>query len=168
MKCLAFICLSVLWLTGCASYQLGPTNGTAAGERSIEVQFFQNKTGEPRLIEAVTASLRKTLQQDGTYKLDTRGESDVVVTGTLLKYQRGGVTFQPSDVRTVRDYNIVLTAKVVARDRTSGKVLLDRVISGRTTLRAGSDLASAERQTLPNLAEDLARNITTYLVDGTW
>jgi hypothetical protein len=62
----------------------------------------------------------------------------------------------------------VLTAKVVARERSTGKVLLDREISGRTTLRAGSDLASAERQSLPNLAEDLARNITTYLVDGTW
>jgi uncharacterized protein YcfL len=168
MKRLALSCLMALLFAGCSSYQLGPTNGTTAGERSIEVQFFQNKTGEPRLIEAVTASLRKTLQQDGTYKLDTRGESDVVVTGTLLKYQRGGVTFQPADVRTVRDYNVVLTAKVVARERSTGKVLLDREISGRTTLRAGSDLASAERQSLPNLAEDLARNITTYLVDGTW
>ncbi len=168
MMRLALSCVVALLFTGCASYQLGPTNGTSAGERSIEVQFFQNKTGEPRLIEAVTASLRKTLQQDGTYKLDTRGESDVIVTGTLLRYQRGGVTFQPSDVRTVRDYNVVLTAQVVARERSTGKVLLDRVISGRTTLRAGSDLASAERQSLPNLAEDLARNVTTYLVDGTW
>ncbi|MGV3755547.1 MAG: LPS assembly lipoprotein LptE [Verrucomicrobiota bacterium] len=163
-----FSCLAALFLTGCAGYQLGPTNGTTAGARSIEVQFFQNETGEPRLIEAVTQSLRKTLQQDGTYKLDTRGESTVIVTGTLLRYDRGGVTFQPSDIRTVRDYNVTLTARVIARERASGKVLLDKVISGRTTLRAGSDLASAERQSLPNLAEDLSRNITTYLVDGTW
>ncbi|MCD6050266.1 MAG: hypothetical protein K0Q55_1669, partial [Verrucomicrobia bacterium] len=129
---------------------------------------FQNKTGEPRLIEAVTQQLRKTLQQDGTFKLDTRGESDVVVTGTLVRYDRGGVTFQPSDIRTVRDYNVTVTAHVIARERSSGKVVLERMIAGRTTLRAGSDLASAERQTLPNLAEDLARNITTYLVDGSW
>ncbi len=163
-----FSCLAALMLTGCAGYQLGPTNGTKAGERSIEVQFFQNKTGEPRLIEAVTQQLRKTLQQDGTYKLDTRGESDVVVTGTLIRYDRGGVTFQPSDIRTVRDYNVTVTAHVIARERSSGKVVLERMITGRTTLRAGSDLASAERQSLPNLAEDLARNITTYLVDGNW
>lgn len=168
MKHLVLSLLASLFLTGCAGYQLGPTNGTRAGERSIEVQFFQNQTGEPRLIEAVTQSLRKTLQQDGTYKLDTRGESDVIVTGTLLKYDRSGVTFQPSDIRTVRDYNVTLTARIVALERATGKVLLDRKIFGRSTLRAGSDLASAERQTLPNLAEDLARNITTYLVDGTW
>ncbi|HEY1172467.1 MAG TPA: LPS assembly lipoprotein LptE [Verrucomicrobiae bacterium] len=165
---LVFSCLAALLLSGCAGYQLGPTNGTKAGEKSIEVQFFQNKTGEPRLIDAVTGSLRKVIQQDGTYKLDTRGESDVVLTGSLIKYDRGGVTFQPSDIRTVRDYNVTLTARVQARERSTGKVILDRVITGRATLRAGSDLASAERQTLPNLAEDLARNITTYLVDGTW
>lgn len=168
MKRFVFACLAALLFSGCAGYKLGPTNGTAAGERSIEVKFFQNQTGEPRLIEAVTGALRKTLQQDGTYKLDTKGEGDVVVTGTLVRYQRGGVTFQPSDVRTVRDYDVILTARVVARERSTGKVLLERDITGRTTLRAGSDLASAERQSLPVLAQDLARNITTYLVDGTW
>lgn len=139
-----------------------------AGERSVEVQAFMNKTGEPRLIEAVTSSLRKTLQQDGTYKLDSKGDGSVILTGTLVKYERSGVTFQPADIRTVRDYNVTLTARVKAMDRSSGKVLFERNITGRTTLRAGADLASVERQELPNLAEDLARNIASALVEGTW
>jgi hypothetical protein len=57
---------------------------------------------------------------------------------------------------------------VTAVDRTSGKVLVDREVGGRTTIRIGPDLTSAERQAAPNLAEDLARNITSVLVDGTW
>lgn len=168
MKRLVLSCLAMLLLSGCAGYKLGPTNGMQAGSRSIEVQAFQNKTGEPQLIEAVTSSLRKTLQQDGTYKLDTKGDGNVIVTGVLVKYQRSGVTFQPSDVRTIRDYDIVLTARIKAMDRSTGKVLLEKNINGRTTLRTGSDLASAERQNLPVLAEDLARNITAALVEGTW
>jgi len=168
MKRFAISCLALLLLSGCAGYHLGPTNGMKAGERSIEVQAFQNKTGEPRLIEAVTSSLRKTLQQDGTYKLDTKGDGSVIVTGTLVRYDRSGVTFQPADIRTVRDYNVSLTARIKVMDRNSGKVMLERNITGRTTLRAGSDLASVERQELPNLAEDLARNITSALVDGSW
>ena len=168
MKRLVLSCLAMLLLSGCAGYKLGPTNGMQAGSRSIEVQAFQNKTGEPQLIEAVTSSLRKTLQQDGTYKLDTKGDGNVIVTGVLVKYQRSGVTFQPSDVRTIRDYDIILTARIKAMDRSTGKVLLEKNINGRTTLRAGSDLASAERQNLPVLAEDLARNITAALVEGTW
>ena len=38
-------------LTGCAGYQLGPTNGTPAGSRSVEVALFPNRTLEPRLSE---------------------------------------------------------------------------------------------------------------------
>jgi hypothetical protein len=53
-------------------------------------------------------------------------------------------------------------------ERRSGRVLVDREVGGRTTIRIGPDLASAERQAVPNLAEDLARNVTSVLVDGTW
>ena len=41
-------------------------------------------------------------------------------------------------------------------------------IGAHTLVRVGSDLTSAERQALPVLAEDLARNITSILVDGSW
>ena len=38
----------------------------------------------------------------------------------------------------------------------------------RTIIRAGSDLASAERQGVPLIAEDLARNAASLIVDGNW
>jgi hypothetical protein len=53
-------------------------------------------------------------------------------------------------------------------ERLGGKKVLDREVSGRTTVRVGSDLASAERQAIPLLAEDLAKNITALLVEGAW
>jgi hypothetical protein len=56
----------------------------------------------------------------------------------------------------------------VARERVSGKVLFEREVHGATLMRVGSDLASAERQALPLLATDLARHITSLLVDGGW
>ena len=37
-----------------------------------------------------------------------------------------------------------------------------------TLVRVGSDLSSAERQAIPLLADDLAKNVTELLVDGTW
>jgi hypothetical protein len=61
-----------------------------------------------------------------------------------------------------------MTAKFTVRDRGTGKILFDREVSGRTTIRSGSDLASAERQAVPMLAEDLARNATSLIVDGNW
>ena len=83
-------------LIGCV-YRLGPTNGEKAGDRSIKVTPFENKTIEPRLIEAVSAALRRELQQDGTYKLNTGSDPDLIVTGSILKYERDAISVRPTD-----------------------------------------------------------------------
>ena len=163
------LCLAtaLVGLGGCA-YRLGPSNGESAGTRSIQVNPFQNKTVEPRLIEAASFALRRQLQQDGTYALDTHNDGDIVLNGTIVSYERRSLSFQSRDVLTPRDYRLTITARVTAQDRISGKVLLDREITGHSDIRIGADLASAERQALPIVAADLARNATALLVDGTW
>ncbi len=163
--------LASVWvagLCGCAGYRLGPTNPELTGGKTIQVNFFDNRTLEPRLVEALNHALRKSLQQDGTYKLNSRSDGDIIVNGAILKYERQGVSFQPNDILTVRDYQVTLTVKVTATERASGKIVLDRDVTGRTTVRVGSDLPSAERQSLPLLSDDFARNATTLLVEGTW
>lgn len=156
------------WAAGCAGYRLGPTNGVPARERSIQVALFENATLEPRLSAAVAQALRKRLQQDGTFRLATHGEGDVIVTGVIVAYERFAVSFQPDDVVAVRDYGLVMRARVKALERASGRVLLDQEVGGRATVRVGADQASAERQVLPVLAGDLADNVAARLVDGTW
>jgi hypothetical protein len=153
---------------GCAGYKLGPTNGETAGAKSVQINLFRNDTYEPRLIEAVGTALRRTVQQDGTYRLNTTGDADIIVDGVITHYRRTGVSFQPQDTITPTDFQITMTAKVTAIERSSGRVIFDREIGGRTTIRIGPDLTSAERQAVPNLAQDLARNVTSVLVDGTW
>ncbi|MGB0579988.1 MAG: LPS assembly lipoprotein LptE [Limisphaerales bacterium] len=164
----SFLLCALALVTGCQSYRLGPSTDFAAGSRSVQVKFFKNSTIEPRLVTAVSHAFRKELQQDGTYALNTSGDADVVITGEIITYERSGIGFIPNDVITAQDYNISMVAKVVATEVNSGKVLMNRNISGRTTLRIGPDLASAERQVLPLLATDLARNATSILVDGNW
>lgn len=134
----------------------------------MEVKPFVNETIEPRLSDAVTSQVRKQVQQDGSYRLDTKGDGDVVVTGTITRFERDGLSFQPRDVITPRDYRITLAAEVTARERSTGKVLISRRVTGRTNVRIGNDLSAAERQAVPVLAEDLARNITSLLVEGDW
>ncbi len=167
LRCLSSACLALV-LAGCASYKLGPSNNLAAGEKSVQITPFANQTLEPRLGDAVTGALRKELQRDGTYRLATRESGDIVVNGTITRYLRQEQTLVPEDVVTVRDYRIALTAQVTARDRATGKVILDQPVTGHTLLRVGTDLTSAERQALPLLATDFARQVTALLADGTW
>jgi len=134
----------------------------------VQVNLFQNETLEPRLSEPVATSLRRMLQQDGTYRLATKGDADIIVEGAITEFNRSGLTFDPRDVLTVRDYELVLTARFTATERGTGRIIVASATSGRTTIRAGADLPSAERQAAPLLAEDLARKITSALVDGAW
>ncbi len=164
----AMIGLLALCGSGCAGYKLGPVNGLAAREKSVQVNPFLNQTLEPRLGDAVTQQLRKQLQRDGTYQLASHNDGDIVVSGLITRYTRDEVSFNASDVLTVRDYRLGLSAQVTARERRTGKVILDQSVAGTTLIRVGNDLVSAERQALPLLAEDLAKNVTTLLAEGSW
>ncbi len=162
--------LSLAWVAcaGCAGYKLGPTNGLSAREKSVQINPFANQTLEPRLTDAVTSQLRKQFQRDGTFRLATHDDGDIIVSGVITRYNRHELTFVPRDIVTVRDYRLALTAQVTARDQITGKVILDQPVSGYTIIRVGDDLTSIERQALPLLAADLARNVTGLLVDGSW
>ena len=153
---------------GCAGYHLGPVNGAVAGERSVEVLPFNNQTLQPRLGDAVTQALRERLQTDGTYHLATRGGGDIVVSGVITRYNREGLSYLNNDVATTENYRVGIIAHVTARETATGRVLFDKDVNGYTLVHVGTDLADAERQSLPLLAEDLARNVTVLLTEGAW
>jgi hypothetical protein len=169
LRCLfIFACTAIaLLIAGCA-YTVGPVNGVIARDKSVQINPFANQTVEPHLTDAVTSQLRKQLQQDGTYRLATHGDGDIIISGSITNYQRNELTFARSDTLTARDYRLMITAQVTARDRGSGKVLFDAPVSGYTMIRVGADITSTERQALPLLAQDLAKNVASMLVEGTW
>jgi hypothetical protein len=154
--------------TGCAGYRLGPTNPELTAGKRIQVNLFQNQTLEPNLPEAIHYALRRQLQQDGSYRLATRSDGDVVVRGIILTYDRAPLAFQPTDVVTVTDFEVRLVVRLTAHERTSGRLLIEREVAGRTSVRVVSDLPSAERQALPLLAADWSRNATSLLTEGSW
>jgi hypothetical protein len=153
---------------GCAGYKLGPTGETRAGDRSIQVNPVQNATLEPRLGVAVNHALRKEIQREGTFRLNTRGDGDILLQVDITGYHRRGIAFRSRDTLTADDYEVSLQAKVSATDRRSGRQLVSKELRSRTTVRIGSDLTSAERQALPLLADNLAYQITSLLADESW
>jgi hypothetical protein len=172
MHALKFLggCAAAVLLAGCAGYHLGPVNRDtgAQAEQTVEVLPFNNQTLQPRLGDAVTQALRERFQADGTYHLVSRGGGDIVVTGVITRYHREGMSYLNTDVATVENYRVGITAHVTARERSTGRILLDKDVSGDTLVHVGTDLAGAERQSLPSLAEDLARNTVELLTEGAW
>lgn len=164
-----FALLLSLGGSGCAGYRLGPTNDQSAGVTSVQIVPFVNDTTQPFLTDAVTSQLRKWIQRDGTFHLATGSDGgDIQVTGHIVRYERLELSLSPRDSLTVNDYRLTLTADVKAVDRRTGKVLIDQPVRGYTLVRVGSDLVSSERQALPLLAGELARNVTALLAEPAW
>jgi hypothetical protein len=157
-----------LSLCGCAGYRLGPTSGQQAGAKSVQITPFLNHSPEPGLADEVTAAIRKAVQRDGTFKLATHDDSDLIVTGVITEYRRRELSLLRDDLRTVRDYQITMVAQITIRERASNRLVTERNLSGTTLLRVGDDFVSSERQASPHLAQDLARQVTSLLVDGDW
>lgn len=153
---------------GCAGYRLGPATGFAAGSRTVRVQYFDDATLQPRLSEALAQALRHRLQQDGTYRLVSAGEADVVVRGEILEFRRRPLSFQPRDVRLTRDEELEVTVHLVAADHLAGTNLVDREVTARVEVRLEGNQTSAERQALTQLARDFADRAVPLIVDGVW
>jgi hypothetical protein len=153
---------------GCAGYKLGPTNGVAAGSRTVKFKPFINRTQVPRITEYLSTSLRKQLQQDGTFRLETSGNPDILVSGEITRFVRSGLSYQTNDILTPQEYTLRLEARVQAVDINTGKVFVNRTVQGTTYIRINNDEFSAERQAIPVLADNLARNAISLLADGPW
>jgi hypothetical protein len=157
-----------LFVCGCAGYRLGPSGYQEAGARSVQIIPFVNNSPEPGLADEATSALREAIQNDGTFRLATQDDGDWIVTPIITNYGRRGLTLSNSDIRTVTDYQVSVTAHITVRERSSGKVLIDRTIHATALERVGSDFGSTERQTAPQLAQDLAQQITDLLANPSW
>lgn len=157
--------LLALLLTGCA-YQLGPTNQQVAGAQSIAIEPFPNETLQPGLTDIVNSTIRRQVQRDGTFHLDTRGNADIVVTGRIVRYGRTPLGSRRDDVITPQDYDISITAKVKAIR--AGQVVFEGEVSGRALVASTENLNVSQRENIPVAAENLARTLISSIANGSW
>ena len=142
--CLFVACVVMIWVGLCA-----PRRGATVDERIEDAEVYR-------------------LQSDATPAGPEAVRSRAAVVATALVDRMHRVRNLADLGESLDRAGISMTAQVTARDRITGKVVLDQEIIGFTLLRVGQDLVSSERQSLPLLAGDLARNVTSRLADGSW
>lgn len=159
------VCLSaVILLTGCAGYRLGPTLG--AEYRSVAVPMFRNKTYKPQLEAQITNGIIKRFQSDGTLRVVSVADADILVTGEITRYHRHELRSLRVETGTPREYRVSIDAKIEARDRVTGKVVLaPTTVTGSADTFIGNDLQSAEAQVLPLIADNLAKQVVTLIAE---
>jgi hypothetical protein len=162
-RLLAALCC--LLATGCMGYRVGPV--FKGDYKSVAVPMFKNKTLHPQLEAQITNAIIKDLQSDGTLRIESEDDADVVVTGIIVAYDRQPLRTSRDDTNIVTEYRIIITAEIEARNRRTGQTVIKRTkIKGQADTFTGSDLQSAELQVLPLVADDLAKQVVSLLVES--
>jgi hypothetical protein len=161
---LTLVLTLILSLTGCAGYRIGPTPGVEY--RSVAVVMLRNKTYQPQIEVQITSAIIRAFQADGSLQIESVANADVVVTGEITQYRRHELRTQRNDSSAPDEYRITIEARIEARDRVTGKIVLAPTrVTGSGDTFIGNDLQSAEQQVLPLVANDLAKRVVTLLAE---
>jgi len=165
----AVLCLlaAVLWLAGCAGYQLG-TGGTPKFS-TLFIAPVASETLLPQAQALVTTQLREAFLRDGRVTLvNAAGGADAVLSVTLTGYGREVAVSRPDDTGLARRFDVTLKAQATLTDnRTRQALFARRPLAAQRGVFTDSGLVPAEYQTLPLLAELLAQEATHAVLD-TW
>jgi Lipopolysaccharide-assembly len=157
--------LAGLLFSGCMGYRVGPV--LKADYRSVAVPMFKNKTLKPQLEAQVTNGIIRRLQSDGTLRVDSLENADIVLDGEIVSYRRTRLRALQTEASTPREFRVYIDARVEAHNRVTGKIILPpTIVTGSADTFIGDDLQSAEFQALPLIADDLARQVVSLLVES--
>jgi hypothetical protein len=157
--------LTSLLVAGCAGYRVGPV--AQRNFKSIAVPMFRNQTLRPQLEAQIANAIIKDLQLDGSLRIESEPNADVVLEGAVIHYERTALRMLRNDTNVPREYEITITVRVEARDRRTGEVVLKPTdVFGKSDVFIGTDQQSAELQALPLIADDVARKVVGLLVES--
>lgn len=157
----------VLWLTGCAGYQLG--TAATPGFTTLFVAPVASDVILPQARAELTTRLREAFIRDGRVRLAASAESaDAVLKVTIAGYNREVVVSRTDDTGLGRRFDVTLQARAsLLSNRQPQPWFTDRVLEARRGAMADSGLVPAEHQLLPILGESLAQEAVRAVLD-TW
>ena len=143
-------------LAGCGHYQLG-SSAELPFDR-LYVAPITVAAPVPAAAQPTSAALRDAFVGSPVALADAPdGAARLEV--TLVGYQRSPVTALPRDTGRGETFDLTLTAEATLRAPDDTVLLQDRRVTARTTALADGNFTLAERQAMPALAEDLARQL---------
>ena len=157
--------LACIFAFGCAGYHVGPV--TKRNFNSIAVPVFRNATLHPQVEAQISNAVIQRLQQDGSLRIESERRADVVLKGSITKYERQALRSLRTDTGSPREYEITITVRVEATDRRTGETVLKSTeLEGKSDVFIGEDQQSAEEQALPLIADDIGKRVAGLLVES--
>lgn len=160
-----FIALALV-LSGCASDYVWKS--TVPDEyRTITVPVFRNESFLTGFGASVSSQIAREIQREGTFVLsgsaviEVQGEVESVTTSSRDIFRTAG--------RRHGEYIVNAVVSISFVNKKTGEVLVEgRKYKARTTVLAGQDTVTAERNASGRLAAQIARDVVDDLVGFNW
>lgn len=166
LRFLAFVPLvALLGLTGCSHYQLG-TEGKLSFA-TLYVAPLANKTQLPQSQVILGTQIREAFLQDSRVTLVNSPDSaDATLEIAISDYHRDVASVRENDTGLARKFTLTLGVTCTLRDRRTGEALFaDRVVAVQRDAFTDRGQLQSEYQTLPVLAEALAKKVAHTVLD---
>ena len=161
-----FITLAAILTAGCGYHLVGYGSSLPNHIKTIAIPTFKNSSIEPNIHRDVTDSIRRAFISDGRLKLIDARRADLIIKGTLIKYQLQPVSFSAQD--TVDEYIVRLGVQIEAYDRIKKKLLFKQEFNPQWDYRVTSsvvDSESARNTALIQSYNDLADQLVSIIID---
>lgn len=157
--------LALLAISGCAHYRLG--SGAEPSFSTIYIEPVESRAVLPQARAILATQLRDAFERDGRIKLaGSPDTADATLHVVIRDFERDVASVRESDTRLARKFTLTLTTACTLRDRRTGDTLFsDRVISTQRDAMTDGGQLQSEYQTVPLLAESLARKIAHAVLD---
>ena len=128
--------------------------------------MFANSSSEPEIHRELTSAIINSFITDGRLKIVRKGNSDMVMKGSLFYYDLRAVSFTSSDFAS--DYIVKLGVEVEVIDKINDKLYIKNKFPIKWDYRATSDIVDTESARLAALEEaykELGNRLVSLLID---
>ena len=155
-----------LLLNGCGYHLVGTGSSLPPHLKTLSIPLFTNSSSEPEIRRELTSSIINSFITDGRIKIVRKGNSDMVMKGSLLYYDLSAFAFSSSDFAS--DYKVKLGVKVEVIDKVNDKPYIKNKFTTKWDYKATSDIVDTESARLAALEEaykELGNRLVSLLID---
>jgi len=155
-----------LLLNGCGYHLVGTGSSLPSHLKTLFIPLFANSSSEPGIHRELTSAIINSFITDGRLKIVRKGNSDMVMKGSLFYYDLRAVSFTSSDFAS--DYIVKLGVEVEVIDKINDKPYIKNKFTTKWDYRATSDIVDTESARLAALEEaykELGNRLVSLLID---
>ena len=155
--------LLLLFAAGCANYRLGSM--LPKDIRTVYVPTCRNQTPEPLIEQDVTRAVLSQIQMDGSLRVASESDADVVLEVTLNRFWLDQVAYEAGSASTANQYRMSIKASFVLYRRSDRSVVVESPsVTGWYDFEFAGDMSSSKAIALQPTADDLGRRIISQIV----